>query len=91
MQMFNLFGRDKNSVKSPQILLCFVGDTNNADFQQDRSIYQVYQNVTQHRVVAGAELLTFVSGKRYDIVHLLASVAEDGTVAGLPGIQLLEG
>ncbi len=90
--MFKLFGNAKNSVKSPKILICFVGDAmENANFQQEKSIYQMYQDVTEYRAAAGADLLAFVDGKTYDIVHLLASVADDGTVGGSFGIQVLEG
>ncbi len=90
--MFKLFGNDKNTVKSPKILICLVGDaTGSADFQQDKAIYQVYQDVTEYRATTCADLITFVDGKTFDIVHLLAPVAEDGTVDGLPGIRLLTG
>ena len=88
--MLKWFGSSKNSVKSSQILLCLIGDAaDNTDLQHDKIIYQDYQNMTEYHAATGTDLLAFVSGKTYDLVHILASVQADGTVGGVPGIRLL--
>jgi hypothetical protein len=86
--MFNLFGRGKDKIENPAILVCAIG--NAPAFPQDKSIYQPYPNITEYKANSLSDLESFVTGKTFDIVHLFVNFAADGTVEGQAGIKLLQ-
>lgn len=86
--MFNLFGRGKNVVQNPAILICSIGGA--TVFPEDREIYAPYPNVVEHRSNSVSDFDLYLENKKFDIVHLFADFANDGTVDGHAGIRLLQ-
>ncbi|BCM94370.1 hypothetical protein IAD21_06277 [Abditibacteriota bacterium] len=86
--MFKLFSRGKNKIENPAILLCTLGSA--SAFPQDTAIYQPYPNIAEFKANTLSELANFLSGKTFDIVHLFVEFADDGTIEGQAGMQLVE-
>ena len=89
--MFGLFGRSKNTVKNPKVLVASIGSNDTSLVSSDRRIYEGYfDDIETCQTESVAEFYKYIREKTFDILHLFASLDSDQTIEGETGPAFFE-
>ena len=67
--MFKLLGVDRDTIKAPQILICCIGEATEF-LQDDKAIYQVFQNVIEYRGADGNVFIEVIRGGQINLFRI---------------------
>jgi hypothetical protein len=88
MGILDLFRKNKDEVNGAKVLVCALGNRFDDLLKGDSEVYGGYYRATTTIVLPSIQALLGHLEQKYDIVHLLCDVTENGTVTDISGHEI---
>jgi hypothetical protein len=88
MGIFDLFRKNRDEVNGAKVLVCALDNRFDDLLKGDSEIYGRYYRATTRSILPSVEALLGRLEQKYDIVHLICEVAENGTITDSGGHEI---
>ena len=88
MGILDLFRKNKDEVHGTKVLVCAIDNRFEDLLKTDSDVYRQYYRATTRAVLPSIQALLEHLERKYDIVHLIADVTENGTIQDASGREI---